>query len=475
MPPRITDEQRTAIRRALSNGESTANIAKIIGVTIRQVAAVAAHVTMGSYGDAYGGRRRSPRSVGAVYAQSIPQAHRANRELDALDKGGVPIGLDIESETPVMWKPLPANGLANPHMLIVGSSGFGKTYAGACLIAELAQRGLPSIVFDYAQGFTARSLPSGFLKHVDVHEVIASRSGIDVNPLQLFPSDILGPVNVAQRVADTFKRVFPQLGVQQHAVLRESVLEVLALAGIRAEVQSSWTRAVPQFKELHDYMSVLADETRGSSRRVLQTLAAHISTLFVFNTLRPGGHKLDWAELTRSGAAITVLQLKGLEHSLSKVVTEFLLWNLLGFAEDRGPRPMGAFVMLDEAHRLSFDEGSPVERLLREGRKFGLGVMLASQQPSDFMPVAYANTASKLIFQVDDDRSYVSRQISRKTSTHSQRQLEELITRIPRGVAYAVLGNTGQVVRVDAFDKRTKRWTRTAPASSEPNRKSASH
>ena len=39
---------------------------------------------------------------------------------------------------------------------------------------------------------------------------------------------------MAQRVADTFFRVYPRLGVQQHALLRRAVLELLAEAGISA-------------------------------------------------------------------------------------------------------------------------------------------------------------------------------------------------------------------------------------------------
>jgi hypothetical protein len=51
-------------------------------------------------------------------------------------------------------------------------------------------------------------------------EIDIGRDGININPLQIFPSDIHGPVNVAQRIADTFARVYPTIGVQQHAVLR---------------------------------------------------------------------------------------------------------------------------------------------------------------------------------------------------------------------------------------------------------------
>ena len=39
------------------------------------------------------------------------------------------------------------------------------------------------------------------------------------------------------------------------------------------------------------------------------------------------------------------------------------------------------------------------EKLLREGRKFGLGIMLASQEVEDFSKVAYSNTETKFIFR----------------------------------------------------------------------------
>ncbi len=60
------------------------------------------------------------------------------------------------------------------------------------------------------------------------------------NPLQIFPSDMHGPVNVAQRVADTFARVYPRIGVQQHAVLRQAVLDVMADEAIVPEDADSW-------------------------------------------------------------------------------------------------------------------------------------------------------------------------------------------------------------------------------------------
>jgi len=115
--------------------------------------------------------------------------------------------------------------------------------------------------------------------------------------------------------------------------------------------------------------------------------------------------------------------------------------------------------VLDEAHKLSFDRGSPVEKLLREGRKYGLGLILASQQPEDFSPVAFANTSTKLIFQVGDERSVISRQLHRKIrNAHSFADIYNLITKLPRGWAYVVSENLGRVVNIESFPQRVVRW-----------------
>ncbi len=152
----------------------------------------------------------SPRVTGLLQRLEIGQSN--GQQL-----GDVLIGLDAESGEEVFWTPNPTSGSANPHVLIVGESGFGKTYAITCLLTELARQGLPSVVFDYGQGFSLDVAPADFLRHAQPVQINASRDGVAINPLQLFPSDILGPVNVAQRIADTFQRVYTQIGVQQHA------------------------------------------------------------------------------------------------------------------------------------------------------------------------------------------------------------------------------------------------------------------
>ncbi len=456
MTTRITEAQRAAVLRMLAEGQDRNTIAATVGITPGQVSAISAHVKMGTYqlpplGDS---------------GQGEPVSEHVQRSLDQLrehqpvpeENAQVPpilLGFDIETREPTYWNPDPATGSVNPHVLILGESGFGKTYTICCLLGELARRGIRSIVFDYGQGFSLESAPEQFVQWAHPIEIQASRDGINVNPLQIFPTDILGPVNVAQRVADTFSRVYTKIGVQQHAVLRQAILDSFEDVGIVRENESTWSNSLPLFECIREKLETIATNPLHPQNSVAATVGSHISTMFVFNTFRPSGLQLSWPNMFSSSNRVFVVQLKGLEFTLEKAVTEFLLWNLIGYIESTGPSPLRCFIVLDEAHRLAFEKGSPVEKLLREGRKFGLGLILASQQPEDFSQVAFANTATKLVFQVGDEGSIISRQLFRKTGTrHSFADIHTLITRLPRGIAYVVTENSGSTVQIASLDER---------------------
>jgi hypothetical protein len=468
MPIKVTTQQRQAILRMLAQGHDRDTIATNVGVTPGQVSAVSAHVKMGTYSlpDPEG---EAEETVPLEAAKAIPERTvnllRQLLQMEGSRRKGrgrfdpILIGTDAESGEEVFWNPAPTGGSANPHVLVFGESGFGKTYTIASVAAELARKGIVCIVFDYAQGFSPSALPKEFLTAAKPVELHAGREGIDINPLQIFPSDVHGPVNVAQRVADTFARVYRRMGVQQHAVIRQAVLEVMADAGILPDVPDSWALDLPAFGSVQAKLREYAANPQSGQARYAASAESHISTLFVFNTFRRTGQKLAWTEMLDAANKVVIIHLKGLEHALERAVTEFLLWNLIGFIESLGPGPLRCFAVLDEAHKIAFDSGSPAERLLREGRKFGLGLILASQQPEDFSSVAFANTATKIVFQVGDDRSTISRQLHRKIRDgHSLGEIAQLITRLPRGWAYVVSENTGQVVKVASFQERLAKW-----------------
>src|SRR5438067_1004941 len=152
MPKKVTPEQRDAVLRMLAQGQDRDTIAAAVGVSPGQVSAISAHVRMGTY------------TLPAAEEQlrdTLPVAEAEDRTSNLLrmlqQLEGAPgrqtklspilLGSDAESNEEVFWNPDPGSGAANPHVLILGESGFGKTYTIASLAAELAQENVISVVF----------------------------------------------------------------------------------------------------------------------------------------------------------------------------------------------------------------------------------------------------------------------------------------------------------------------------------------
>ena len=226
----LTSAQKSDIVDLLQRGIDKKAIANTVGATAGQVAAIAAHVTMRTY--------EKPQSIAAhktapiaaadsdvIGDTAVVELEPENESIEgepalasatdqpnvgAHSEGLIYIGTEVDTQAPVYWTPTPERGTTNPHLLIVGESGSGKTYTTQCLCTEFAAIGLPTIIFDFGQGFTLDTAPSEFLERAHPIELAAGRAGININPLQIFPTDIHGPLNVAQRIADTFARVYSE-------------------------------------------------------------------------------------------------------------------------------------------------------------------------------------------------------------------------------------------------------------------------
>lgn len=158
-----------------------------MGVTPGQVSAISAHVKMGTYA------LPDPEEHLVEDGVTIPEAQaRTSNLLRMLQElEGAPgretrlapvlLGSDAETGEEVSWNPDPGSGSANPHVLILGESGFGKTYTIASLSAELAQENIVSIIFDYGQCFSPATLPPEFVTATDPLEMHAGRDGVDIH------------------------------------------------------------------------------------------------------------------------------------------------------------------------------------------------------------------------------------------------------------------------------------------------------
>ena len=89
--------------------------------------------------------------------------------------------------------------------------------------------------------------------------------------------------------------------------------------------------------------------------------------------------------------ALEEVQLFGAAFVLRKVYREMFQW---------GPAStMRLAIVLDEAHRMASNPTLPL--LMKEGRKFGVSVLVASQSAEDFHEDVLRNVGAKIVFRTN--------------------------------------------------------------------------
>jgi DNA phosphorothioation-dependent restriction protein DptH len=372
---------------------------------------------------------------------------------------GVYVGDDADYGDAIYWNPQDAGSVPNPHLMIMGESGSGKTYAVQCLVAELAQRAVPSILFDYGQSFELQHLEASFKKFTGIREHLIGEQGLPINPLQIFPKDTQGPRSVATRVSDVFDAAY-HLGDIQRKVVIDAIRSAFEKAGVSESNSSTWKKDLPSLVALQNVLEEMSANKEYPNYKNAVGVAARLMTFFMLTSFRVDAETWSWDSLLNDAKhRVHVLQFRGLEGKTQRVLVELLLWHLFFYLKSHGQSPLRLYCVLDEAHHLSFREGGPVDSLLREARKFGLGIMFASQQPEDFSPAAFSNSASKLIFQTSDPTLKVSKLLSSKCSNYSSPEdIKQVISVLPQGRAFFITKNRGHVVTLADFKKRATLW-----------------
>jgi DNA phosphorothioation-dependent restriction protein DptH len=480
---KLADTVAQEILRLYNNQTDISEIAQLLNLKKMQVSAIVAHSNLSKHpqrsesaedhsapeADQIESMPEPDLSPSAIIQQysapndstlqsQVPEttSHEPVEELNQ----GIFIGSDKDFQgDSLYWNPENAAAVQNPHMMIVGESGSGKTYAVQCLTAELAQRELPSIIFDYGQGFELETLDGVFQKYVNVREYRVGEDGIALNPLQIFPKDIKGPASVATRLSDVFDAVY-HLGHMQRMVLSEALLSTFERQGILTDVQSTWKKEPPAFPQLQQTLDDLASDKQYANAKNAVGLAARLTTFFMLSSFTTGNQTWSWESLIADPKhRVHILQFRGLEGKTQKVIVEVLLWHLFFYLKSHGQGRLRLYCVLDEAHHLSFREGGPIDLLLREARKFGLGIIFASQQPEDFSEAAFSNSASKLVFQTTDPNLKVSRYLAVKCSNFdSPEQIHNVIAVLKQGDAFFVTQNRGYKVRIADLRLRATQW-----------------
>lgn len=319
---------------------------------------------------------RKAKPAPKIAAPAAKPAPAPQLQVRSAAKWSAEVGESCDRQV-VKWAPYL---LPNAFLRVLGGSGSGKTVLLRSIYLQAASA-VAVVALDFHGDLTASGAQS-----------YAIGTGHTVNPLALASFDKLegGPVRQAEVLVSAAKRAVKALGHQQLHTLRLAIAAAYKAAGVLQERPETWTRTAPTMSTVVALVEKQAKEkaTAKSAGGLLAALGNTFARAF-----RPELAQVPLAKLLQTGARLE-LQKIGREEQV--VVAETVLLQIFEALRVRGPaESMRVLLILDEA---SIVAGSEVlDTILREGRKFGLGAVIAAQQTTDFSKAVAANAAATVV------------------------------------------------------------------------------
>lgn len=173
---------------------------------------------------------------------------------------------------------------------------------------------------------------------------------------------------------------------------RDVVFEALRDCYIDLGFQEGSAQRFPTLDEFRKRLEELEEE------RGIRNVIPRCRPLLEFGLFPPAKTDVELGDLLQRGLVVDVsnlgveaLQMASGAFVLRKVYKDMFLWG----ETDR----LRLAIVLDEAHRLAKDITLP--KIMKEGRKFGVAVLVASQGLSDYHPDVVGNAGTKVVFRTN--------------------------------------------------------------------------
>ena len=318
----------------------------------------------------------------------------------------VNLGEEANNKQPIAWAP---GKQSNGFFLILGASGSGKTETLKVLGKGIADYGVPVLVLDFHGDVQFPGLRSVLLSS-------GTASTIGVNPMELDSqsAEETGLYDQRKVIRDMIRNAVPALGHRQGAILRDAIEEAYTRAGFSDSDPATWKNSPPTFADVQDILAQWADDdARKSQRTSIEGCLAAVQEIFE----HPIFQRRDHVSVNEILSSNVRLDLSKLTDEVRYIAAETLLRKIFRVLRLMGPIPVQPiddrqrfrlFVVIDEAKILSTGGGDPdsperiLNQLFTEARKFGVGMVLASQMSDHFGSEVKANAASWLVLKPMD-------------------------------------------------------------------------
>jgi DNA phosphorothioation-dependent restriction protein DptH len=201
------------------------------------------------------------------------------------------------------------------------------------------------------------------------------------NPLSLFGDTPMLPIHTAAGFSETMARAYGLVKKKQ-LKLENIILEAYDLCGIKSEEPSTWKKTAPTIENKWD---LFLEQEKVEE----DSLYAALSKLARFKIFETDPKKMT--SLYELVDGVTVIELAGYPSEVQNLVVALTLdlfysqMQKQGKPEVRGDfRQVSKLILVDEADNFMSQNFTSLRRILKEGREYGVGVILSTQDITHF-------------------------------------------------------------------------------------------
>jgi hypothetical protein len=189
--------------------------------------------------------------------------------------------------------------------------------------------------------------------------------------------------------------------------------------GFDRDNPESWNNEPPTLEMLESVLAQMAAD-RGAQVKNLQV---RLQPLFKSGIFRKKKAEFDLEQLFKK---TTVLLLTAGIKDLMLAASRFILEKVYSAMLMAGvSKTLRVMAVIDEAHKLCGDE--TVTSLIKEARKYGMGIILSSQETRDFHPSVFANTGTLVGLALEEEDANVMSKYMGLTDKTERNQAKELL------------------------------------------------
>lgn len=319
----------------------------------------------------------------------------------------------------------------NPHVMITGESGSGKSNVCKQLLRQLGMLGASFVVLDPHSEYVE-----------DANDLRANAYDASTYSINVFELDGLSERERTAETTAMFRRIF-RLGEVQAYTLYKCIAYTYRICAQKGRA--------PNLHDLVYTVKVFEKHARGAEANTLESLEKRLLGVVGERSVR----SLSVSRMLHERSIISLASLHTpeaqavyMESMLKKIYTKMLSGRRLG----------RFYIVIDEAEKLQ--NSSSVARLVAEGRKYGIGIIAISQRAKALDKEIRSNAATIIAFaqREPEEQNYVANLVAAGNEYNRFMEVKRALRELRKGQAlvYESRSRNPKIVSCARFEAKKR-------------------